>query len=110
LGRAELTTLQRSEQIAEYAALAKEAQDELSRQSAAKPHNGRPEGGTRQAARDLGLDEKDVRRAEKVAGLTDEAKQAAVETGEEAALGTNLLQCLQQNGELSNWKQQFGGG
>ena len=54
---------------------------EVSRQVAAKPQGGRPQGGIRDTARQLGLDERDVRRAIKVASITPEAQQAAHEVG-----------------------------
>ncbi|WMT88666.1 ParB N-terminal domain-containing protein [Pelagibacterium sp. 26DY04] len=81
LHRAELTALQRSEQIARWIELttARREAGEISRQPDAKP--GRPEGGVRAAARELGLSEPDARRAVKVAGLSAEAKAAAVDAG-----------------------------
>src|SRR4029077_11097900 len=73
LHRAELTVTQRSEQVAEYARLAKQRRDanaaqtlhsqpegkkqdaeRVSAQLAPKPQTGRPEAGDRLAARDLG--------------------------------------------------------
>ena len=77
LHRAELTVLERDEQIAEWVRLS----DVVSRQHDAKPKTGRPEGGTRAAARELGLSEPDARRAVKVSELTQEAKDAAREVG-----------------------------
>ena len=50
-------------------------------QVAPKVQNGRPKGGEREAARQLGLDRDDVRRAIKVASLSPEAQQAAHEVG-----------------------------
>lgn len=96
LHRAELTALQRDEHIARWIGLTKTkrqgssqlstnqdheqpAPDAVSRQPDAKP--GRPEGGVRAAARELGLSEPDARRAVKVASLSEEAKQAAVDAG-----------------------------
>ncbi|GGF66911.1 hypothetical protein GCM10007301_28180 [Azorhizobium oxalatiphilum] len=83
LHRAELTALQRDEQIARWIELtaAKPEADEVPRQLDAKPKGGRPEGGTRAAARELGLSEADARRATKVASLSDEAKATAREVG-----------------------------
>jgi ParB-like chromosome segregation protein Spo0J len=79
LHRAELTVAQRAEQIAEYARLAKEKRDAdmVLRQLGAKP-SGRPEGGNRLAARDLGVTE---HRAQAIASLPDETKNAARERG-----------------------------
>jgi hypothetical protein len=54
--------------------------DNISRQPDAKKR-GRPEGGIRKAARDLGLPEAQVRRALKVASLSPEAQDKARETG-----------------------------
>ncbi len=82
LHRAELTALQRSEQIAEWITLEKKWRDEVDRvsaQSAQKPQGGRPKGGLSAAARGLGLDRDDARRAVEVAKLSEEAKSAAVE-------------------------------
>ena len=53
--------------------------DEVLAQVAPKVQNGRPRGGVREAARQLGLDRDDVRRAIKVASITPEAQQAAHE-------------------------------
>ncbi|MEL4072846.1 hypothetical protein WKW50_22160 [Ochrobactrum sp. GPK 3] len=55
--------------------------ERVSRQVDAKPQGGRPEGGTRAAAREIGISEPDARRAVKVASLSDEAKEAAREVG-----------------------------
>lgn len=81
LHRAELTALQRSEHVARWIELTNTRREagEVSRQPDAKP--GRPEGGVRAAARELGLSEPDARRAVKVAGLSAEAKAAAVDAG-----------------------------
>lgn len=76
LHRADLTKLQRDEQVDEWKKLVEERN---SRQSVGKP--GRPESGAALASRELGIDERDAQRASKVAGLTDEAKEAARETG-----------------------------
>ena len=77
LHRAELTVLERDEQIAEWVRLS----ETVSAQLEPKPQGGRPEGGTRAAARELGIEKEDARRATKVAGLTQEAKDAAREVG-----------------------------
>jgi ParB-like chromosome segregation protein Spo0J len=83
LHRSELTVTQRAEQVAEYADLAKQKREaEVSRQVDAKPE-GRPEGGNRAAARDLGLTEQEVRRAQKIAALPEETKEAARSLGYE---------------------------
>lgn len=78
LHRAELTALERSEQIARWVVLTD--QNVLS-QVATKHCVGRPEGGVRAAARELGVDKDDAHRAVKVASLSDDAKQAAKEVG-----------------------------
>jgi ParB-like nuclease domain len=101
LHRAELTKLEYDKQVVRYAELlkAKQAQEtlapiqlppkeipagEVSRQVDAKPPHqnvgGRPEGGYRQAARELNLPEATVRRAYQTASLSPEAQEAAVET------------------------------
>jgi hypothetical protein len=77
LHRAELSKLERDDNIAEWIRIT----ERVSRQVDAKPQGGRPEGGVRAAARDLGIDEVDARRAVKVAAIAPEAKKAARETG-----------------------------
>ena len=64
--RAELPQLERDRLVAEWERLTGK---EVSRQVAAKPQGGRPQGGIRDTARQLGLDERDVRRAIKVVAL-----------------------------------------
>jgi ParB-like chromosome segregation protein Spo0J len=104
LHRAELTKLQYDQQVVKYAELLKAKQagktaapipsqpaneippEGVSRQVGAKPQHrenvgGRPEGGYRQAARELNIPEQTVRRAYQTASLSPEAQEAAVETG-----------------------------
>lgn len=78
LHRAELTALERDEQVALWVKL---NAGRVSSQVETKPQGGRPESGTRAAARELGIGKDDAHRAVKVAGLTDEAKEAAREVG-----------------------------
>jgi ParB/RepB/Spo0J family partition protein len=80
LHRAELTALERDEQLARWIQLTNEKQG-VSGQSAQKPQGGRPEGGLSAAARELGIERRDARRAVQVASLTPDAKQAARDTG-----------------------------
>src|SRR5260370_19625165 len=56
LHRAELTKLERDDNIAEWIKIT----ERVSRQADAKPQGGRPEGGVRAAARALGVDEVDA--------------------------------------------------
>jgi hypothetical protein len=102
LHRAELTKLQYDQQVVRYAELLKAKQagetvapiqpppkeipaEGVSRQLDAKPPHqnvgGRPEGGYRQAARELNIPEATVRRAYQTASLAPEAQEVAVETG-----------------------------
>jgi ParB-like chromosome segregation protein Spo0J len=78
LHRAELTALERSNQIARWAELiaAKGAQ-------VAPPSGGHQprERGIKKVARDLGVERTEVQRAVKVASISEEAKQAAREAG-----------------------------
>lgn len=74
LHRSELSALEHDEHVAEWVRL---TDDAISRQVDAKIGRGRPEGGTRAAARELGISEPDARRAKKTAALAPEAKQAA---------------------------------
>lgn len=78
LHRAELSALERDDQVAQWVKLRAE---KVSAQTEAKPQGGRPESGVRAAARELGLEKEDARRAVKVASLSDEAKQAARTAG-----------------------------
>lgn len=79
LHRAELTTLERDQHVARWVELVSAPQ--VSSQSATKPEGGRPESGVRKAARELNIPKDDAHRAVKVASLSDEAKEAARETG-----------------------------
>jgi ParB family chromosome partitioning protein len=82
LHRAELTTQERVEQIAEWVKLCeRERKKEVSGQVGQKPQGGRPEGGIAAASRQLGLDRKEVERAVKIASMTPEAKEVAREVG-----------------------------
>lgn len=76
LHRAELTALERDEHIAKWVELVGAKQEVLS-QVGSKPAGGRPEGGVRAAARELGLSQSDANRAVKIGKLSPEAKQAA---------------------------------
>lgn len=82
LHRAELTALQRDEQIARWIELtsAKREVETVSAQVAPKSP-GRPESGINAAARELGIERTAAQRAVKVASLSPEAKQVAVDTG-----------------------------
>ena len=60
-------------------------------------------GGIREAARQLGLSEADVRRAIKVASLSPEAQQAAHEVGNRWATKSKQLQAF-----ASRWVQLVG--
>jgi ParB-like chromosome segregation protein Spo0J len=77
LHRTELTKLERDENIAEWIKIT----ERVSVQSAPKPQGGRPEGGISAAARELGIDETDAKRAVKVGSISDEAKEAARDAG-----------------------------
>jgi len=86
LHRAELTQLQRKEQIAEWIKLTDEnvqsaglRQIEESKRADGRGH--RPEGGLSAAAREIGVKETSAREAIRVASLSDEAKAAAVKLG-----------------------------
>lgn len=74
LHRAELTKLQRAEQIEEWRELSAEQGGKVSHP---QPH----EHGVSKAAEALGIDRATVRHAEKIAHISDEAKEAAVEAG-----------------------------
>lgn len=78
LHRAELSQLDRDRLVNEWCELIGQ---EVSAQVAQKPQGGRPQGGDSEAARQLGLDRDDVRRARKVASLSPEAQDAARRVG-----------------------------
>lgn len=79
LHRSELTALQQSVQVSRWIELRKiQRENEFCAESAQK---GRPEGGVRAAARDLGLAETTAREDTRINTLSDDAKEAAVEVG-----------------------------
>jgi len=71
--------LERDEHVAEWIRLTEEK--EVLAQVAPKLRGGRPEGGIRAAARELGVAKDDAHRATQVASLPEEAKDAAREVG-----------------------------
>lgn len=78
LHRAELSKLERDENIAEWVKIV----DEIKVAQSAPVSGGRGnEGGLRAASRELGIERTDAQRAVKVAGLSDEAKDEARERG-----------------------------
>jgi uncharacterized ParB-like nuclease family protein len=81
LHRAELTPLERDIQVARWIELTTTKQAEVSSQVETKPQGGRPEGGVNAASRELGISKADAHRAMKVAGMSEEAKQAARDVG-----------------------------
>jgi CO dehydrogenase/acetyl-CoA synthase gamma subunit (corrinoid Fe-S protein) len=81
LQRAELTKLERSDQIAEWVKLCDEKREKVSSQVQSKAQGGSPEQAERTAARELGLDKDEVNRSVKIASITPEAKEAAIDVG-----------------------------
>lgn len=77
LHRAELTALERSEQIAEWVELTGSSLSQLATNSA---REGRP-GVISAASRELGIGKDEAHRAVKVASLSPEAKEEAIKTG-----------------------------
>lgn len=77
LHRAELSVLDRAGHVAEWIRLA----GMVSPQLGAKPTGGRPVSGVRLAARELQISKSDADRQVKIAGMSDEAKEAARELG-----------------------------
>ncbi len=77
LHRAELTALERAENIAEWIRLA----DKVGQLDPLSKGGRGNEGGVRAAAREIGVERMEARRAEKVASLSDDAKEAAREAG-----------------------------
>jgi ParB-like chromosome segregation protein Spo0J len=80
LHRAELTPLEHDVQVARWIELTT-AKREVSSQPETKPQGGRPTGGINAASRELGLSKSAAHRAVKVAGISDQAKQAARDAG-----------------------------
>ena len=93
--------MERDKLVAEWCRLV--GRDEVLAQVAPKVQNGRPKGGEREAARQLGLDRDDVRRAIKVASITPEAQQAAHEVGNRWATKSKQLLA-----SASRWVQLVG--
>lgn len=83
LHREELTVQERSDQIAEWIELSKQRAEakKVLVQVAPKPQGGRPEGGLREAERELGLEHTETVRAVKIASISPAAKEAAREAG-----------------------------
>jgi hypothetical protein len=82
LHRADLTTLQRNEQVAEWIVLTEaDAAERVLSQVATKPLGGRPSVGIRAAARKLGVDKDSAYRATKIAKISSAAKDAARSAG-----------------------------
>lgn len=86
LHRADLTTLERSEHIAEWVRLTEEklksAQVEPKSKTAANPRgSGRQESGINSAVRQLGIERNEAQRAVKIDGLSPQAKQTAQNLG-----------------------------
>lgn len=77
LHRAELTVVQRSEQVSRWVELA----DKVAQVGQVSKGGRGNTGGVSKAARDLNLERKEVDRAVKIASLTPEAKAAATENG-----------------------------
>lgn len=84
LARAELTALERDEHVAEWIRLAERQPAQVAPAVLKDGRRAGPqhqESGVSKAARDLGIDRNDARRATKVAALSDEAKEAARDAG-----------------------------
>ena len=96
-----LPQMERDRLVAEWCRLV--GRDEVLAQVAPKVQNGRPKGGEREAARQLGLDRDDVRRAIKVASITPEAQQAAHDVGNRWATKSKQLLA-----SASRWLQLVG--
>jgi hypothetical protein len=61
--------------------LCDEEREKVSSQLETKPEGGSPEEGKRTAASELGLDNDEVNRSVKIASITPEAKEAAIDVG-----------------------------
>lgn len=87
LHRAELSKIERADQIEEWRALKAKGAQSGHPSSNAQPHDV----GVSATAEELGISRQEVERSRAVAGLSDEAKQAAVEAG----FGNNASVLLQ---------------
>lgn len=116
LHRAELSTLERAEQIAEWVRLSEEREKlaQLAPVSKRGVTEGRGNsGGLRNASRELGLDRDKVRRSVKIASLPEEAKRVAESLGlsdnqsalERAALSENPVASLEAFAENKKLRQ-----
>lgn len=81
LHRADLTALERAEQVAEWVRLAEERAAGISAQVGQKIGRGRPESGVSLASRKIGVTRQEAQRAEKIDSLAPEAKEAAIAAG-----------------------------
>ena len=110
LHRADLTALQRDEQIAEWVRVTDEILSQVATVSPAVGGRGK-EGGVRAAAREIGVDKDRAHRAIKVAGLTAEAKKAAREEGldnnQTALLAASRAAPDEQVDVLRNWRSEY---
>ena len=77
LHRAELSVIERAEQIARWVELSVR----VSSQVGTKMEKGRPESGSNKAARELGIPRNEIHRAVKISKITAEAKEAAAKAG-----------------------------
>jgi ParB/RepB/Spo0J family partition protein len=93
LHRADLTALERAENIAEWIRLADKVQSAQVAQNESKRADGRghrAEGGVSSAAREIGVERTTAERSKTIAALSDEAKEAARDVG----LGDNQTALL----------------
>lgn len=82
LHRSELTALERDQHVAEWIKLTEESDRKVTQPVSVSNKGGRgKESGVRKAAKELGVNREDARRAVKVASLTEEAKEVAREVG-----------------------------
>ena len=81
LHRAELTEVQRSQQIAEFVQLAEEKRAAGITVQVGQKLPGRPEGGISAASRDLNMTRHEVRRAQTIAALPETTLAAAEDLG-----------------------------
>jgi hypothetical protein len=83
LHRVELNVVQRAEQIAEYAELAKQSREAQHGVQVAQPTGGTQphDAGLSSAARGLGITREEVRRAQTIAALSERTKEAARSLG-----------------------------
>lgn len=111
LHRADLTVLERAEQEDEYVRITLELNSRQVAENAERDNRpvGRPKDETREAARQIGVDETRAKRNKRIVGLTPEAKKVAraegLDTNQRALLAASRAEPGKQAELLRNWRK-----